>query len=297
MLLEPINGRLPDWKAGAHVYVHLPSGKTRQYSLTGDPSIRDCYRLAVKLEEGGGGGSREMHQLAIGCTVEISGPINNFALVPSTDPHLLIAGGIGITPLLSMAYVLERAGRSWRMVVCGRSPDSMPFLKELSGFPPESLILIYTYGEPGHRLAFEDLFSSMDPKTQVYLCGSGRFNHSAAHAFRTSASRTARLVYESFSGSQQSITPAENGFFVELALTGRKLWVPRDKSILEVVEAAGVRVESVCREGYCGTCVVHVLEGSPTYRDDNLFTDEERSSQKVMTLCRCRSNGDLRISL
>ncbi|BCH05169.1 ferredoxin (plasmid) [Mesorhizobium sp. 131-2-5] len=296
IVLAPVNEELPDWTAGAHINVHLPSGN-RQYSLTGDPAVKNEYRVGVKLEAGGRGGSRAMHQIGNGSVLEISAPLNNFSLVPSSDPHLLLAGGIGVTPLLSMAYELARAGTDWRMIVCSHSPEVTPFVDELSCFAPGRVHIVYSYGEAARRLEFDDLFASLDARTKVYLCGSGPFNQSASQAFRASGHRPGNLIFESFSKSQQSVAPAENGFYVELALSGRTVWVPNDKSILDMVEASGLTVESACREGYCGTCVVDVVTGKPIHRDDNLFTDEEKESGKVMTLCRCRSEGDLKIML
>jgi ferredoxin-NADP reductase len=271
-LRSPDGGSLPPWEPGAHLDLVLP-GFVRQYSLCGDPSDASAYQVAVLREPDGRGGSAYLHSLHVGDRVEVAGPRNHFPLV-AAERYLFIAGGIGITPILPM---LDRAGPDWQLVYGGRTRSSMAFTAELSvhgdrvSFRPQD--------EHG-LLDLPALLAAAKPGTAVYCCGPEPL------LAAVEALGPADLHVERFTALPDD--GPRTAFEVELAGSGRVLPVPADRSILEVVEEAGVQVLSSCREGTCGTCETGVLGGEPDHRD-SVLTAEERAENEVMMLCVSRA--------
>ncbi|MEV4050315.1 PDR/VanB family oxidoreductase [Amycolatopsis sp. NPDC049688] len=275
-LRSPGGGSLPPWEPGAHIDLVLP-GFVRQYSLCGDPADASAYRVAVLRETAGRGGSAYVHDsLLAGDRVRVEGPRNHFPLV-AAERYLFLAGGIGITPILPMLDEVARAGRPWQLVYGGRTRSSMAFTSELSvhgdrvSFRPQD--------EHG-LLDLPALLASAGPETAVYCCGPEPL------LAAVEALGPPDLHVERFTA--QPDTGPRTAFEVELAGSGRVLPVPADRSILEVVEEAGVPVLSSCREGTCGTCETGVLGGEPDHRD-SVLTAEERLENEVMMLCVSRA--------
>ncbi|WP_206784773.1 PDR/VanB family oxidoreductase [Amycolatopsis sp. MtRt-6] len=272
-LRAPGGEPLPPWEPGAHVDLVLP-GFVRQYSLCGDPSDASAYRVAVLREADGRGGSAYVHDaLSPGDRVSVEGPRNHFPLVDA-ERYLFIAGGIGITPILPM---LDRAGTDWHLVYGGRTRGSMAFTEELARHGDR--VTFRPQDEHG-LLDLPALLAAAGPGTAVYCCGPEPLL-AAVEALGPEDLHVERFTALPDDGERTA-------FEVELAGSGRVLPVPADRSILEVVEAAGVQVLSSCREGTCGTCETGVLGGEPDHRD-SVLTADERLENEVMMLCVSRA--------
>ncbi|WP_282691907.1 PDR/VanB family oxidoreductase [Streptomyces sp. CC208A] len=274
--------RLPSWEPGAHLDVVLPSGRVRQYSLCGDPGQADVYRIATRLieeEQGGRGGSREVHeQLHEGAEVEIRGPRNRFPLVAAPS-YVFVAGGIGVTPVLPMVRAAEAAGADWRLVYCGRSRATMPYLAELVRLGGDRVTVV-AEDEAGYPdLAF---LGSVPSETQVYCCGPDGLMDAVTAAMPEG--RAPRL--ERFS----AVAPAGGTpFEVELRRSGRTVAVAADRSVLAAVREEVPGLMYSCTQGFCGTCVQTVLEGEVDHRDE-LLTEAERAAGSML-VCVSRCTG------
>jgi ferredoxin-NADP reductase len=270
-------GALPPWEPGAHIDLHLPGGIVRQYSLCGDPSDRSAYVVAVLRELDGRGGSAYVHDsLASGDRVQVDGPRNHFALVDA-ERYLFIAGGIGITPILPMLDRVAAAGREWQLVYGGRTRGSMAFTSDLARHGDR---VVFRPQDEHGLLDLPALLAAAAPGTAVYCCGPEPLL-AAVEALSPDDLHVERFTAQPDEGPRTA-------FEVELAGSGRVLPVPADRSILEVVEEAGVSVLSSCREGTCGTCETGVLGGEPDHRD-SVLTADERLENEVMMLCVSRA--------
>lgn len=277
-LSDPDGRPLPPWTPGAHVDIALEPGLSRQYSLTGGEGS-GVWRIAV-LRVPAGRGSRYLHDMvAPGSVLRIDGPRNDFPLVPARR-YVFIAGGIGITPILSMVSRVERTGAEWQLYYGGRRRASMAFLDELARYGDR--VHVYPEDEQGLLPLSAALFGT-ENGTQVYCCGPEPLLNAVRQ--RVDESPGSTVHFERFRRAGPATGEA---FEVRLAQSGRTLMVPPDKSILEVVEEAGVEVLSSCRTGTCGTCETAVLEGIPDHRDDVLSADE-RASGDTMMICTSRS--------
>lgn len=284
-LRSPDQRALPAWTAGAHVDLVLDQAPTRQYSLCGDPNDPTSYRLGILRDPNGRGSSLYVHdQLQVGDSVRIRGPRNNFTLAPS-PAYLFIAGGIGITPILPMIHAAEAAHACWRLVYGGRQRSSMAFLDELAHYG--NRVTVCPQDETG-LLDLDRLLSAPEPDTLVYCCGPEPLL--AAVEQRCTAWPARSLHLERFTPRPQSAPIRDEPFDVVLNRTGLTVAVPRDRSILSVVEEAGVGVLSSCAEGTCGTCETAVLDGEPDHLD-SVLTQEERQSNSCMMICVSRSCG------
>jgi ferredoxin-NADP reductase len=274
---------LPPWEAGAHVDLVLGEAPTRQYSLCGDPADRHEYRVGVLRDPEGRGSSLHVHdRLSVGDTVRVRGPRNNFPLVDSPQ-YLFIAGGIGITPILAMIRTAEAAGAEWRLVYGGRRRASMAFLDELAQYGDR--VSIHPQDETG-LLDLASLLGTARPDTLVYCCGPEPLLAAVEQACAGWPPRS--LHVERFAPRPQAEPVRTEAFDVVLRQSELTLSVPPDRSILSVVEEAGVGVLSSCAEGTCGTCETSVLEGVPDHRD-SVLTDEERQANDCMMICVSRS--------
>jgi ferredoxin-NADP reductase len=281
-------GELPSWRSGAHIDLTLPSGAVRQYSLCGDPRNRSHYRIAVRRIPDGNGGSVELHDdVGVGDILEIHGPRNAFPL--ATSGHLntarrqfhFIAGGIGITPILPMLATATEVGLPWTMTYVGRSKDSIPFRDELARYGDR--ITIRTDDEFGLPTA-EDLIPQLHRDLAVYCCGPGPMLKVVRDAVAEYPG--AELHFERFTAP-----PIKNGvpFEVELGRGGTVLDVAADRSVLETILASRPGIPHSCRQGFCGTCRVGVLDGVPDHRD-GILTDAQRAAGDML-ICVSRANG------
>ncbi|WP_140635310.1 PDR/VanB family oxidoreductase [Methylibium rhizosphaerae] len=287
-LARPDGGELPPFTAGAHIDVYVQPGVVRQYSLCGEPGDRRRWRIAVLREPASRGGSAGMHdEVKPGSTLRVSTPRNHFALVPA--PHsLLLAGGIGVTPILAMAKTLHREGGSFEMHYCTRSPGRTAFLDELRAAAfGQRARFHFDDGLPAQKFDADSVLSGAQPGTHLYVCGpSGFMDHVLGTARRLGWAEE-RLHREYFAGSVVS-SPADTGFDIQLARSKRTLQIPADKSVLQVLLDGGIDVAFSCESGVCGSCLTPVLEGTPDHRDSYL-TDAERAANDQFTPCCSRS--------
>ncbi len=277
---------LPDWHPGAHVDVELPSGRLRQYSLTGDPADRSRYRIAVRAIEEGGGGSLEMHTLKPGDHLQLRGPRNAFPFIP-VEKYLFVAGGIGITPIRPMLYDAIARGADWHFVYTGRNRASMPFLDELVALDPDRVHLRPDdeFGLPSGQ-AILDLAPD---GAALYCCGPPPM----IDAIRAMipAENIATLHYERF--SPPPIVGGEP-FTVVLARSGHVVPVAKDQSALIAIRDVLPDIAYSCQQGYCGTCPVPLLGGEVDHLD-RCLTDAQRESR--MAICVSRGSGRVTLDL
>lgn len=283
--LWPIGTReLPAFTAGAHIDLHLAPGMVRSYSLCNAQDERHRYVIGVNRDRNSRGGSRHMHEaLRVGDMLSVSAPRNNFALNESADYSVLLAGGIGITPLLAMARRLHALGRSWELYYCARSHQSASFLDELRALKAQS-------AEGALHLHFDDSASGLLDLTQVvadapershfYCCGP--LPMLAAFESATAALDPEFAHVEYFSAKEAPSTAG--GFTVTLARSGLTVQVAAGKTILDALLEAGVDVPYSCMEGICASCETRVLEGVPDHRD-LVLSKEEQASNTVMMVC------------
>lgn len=271
-LRDSAGGELPPFAAGAHVTVRAPNGSARKYSLCNDPAERDRYVIAVKRDPHGHGGSVSLVDgVHAGDAVEVSEPRNAFELDEMAREYLLIAGGIGITPILSMARRLEALGKRYRLIYLARSPEDAAFADELSRDPFARKVTLHHDGADPARSY--DLWPSLEkPAGHVYCCGpralmesvrdmTGHWSRSAVH-------------FESFLDATASAKPDDRPFAVRLAQSGARIEVPPAVSILDAMRAAGHDAPSSCESGTCGTCKTRLLAGTADHRDLVLMDDE-----------------------
>jgi ferredoxin-NADP reductase len=281
-LADPLRRLLPAWEPGAHIDLHLP-GMIRQYSLCGDPLDRHAYRVAVLRAPASRGGSRYIHErLRVGDHLEVGGPRNHFELVDA-ERYLLIAGGIGITPLLAMAAALAAGRRPWRLLYGGRTRQSMAFLGELGRYGSNVAVV------PEDRHGILDLDAVLgvpSAGTAVYCCGPEGLLGAVER--RCQPWPAGALHVERFSPRLAGDAAASRVFDLVLGRSGRRLTVPADQSALDVLEDAGVTLPSACREGVCGSCLTRVLAGTPEHRDS--LTDPGDSAAVLPCVSRAVSD-------
>ncbi|MCX4095646.1 PDR/VanB family oxidoreductase [Nocardia sp. alder85J] len=284
-LRDPQGNELPSWEPGAHVDLILGDELVRQYSLCGDPADRSVWRVAVLREPASRGGSIAVHEnLHPGRTVRIRGPRNHFELVPAPR-YLLIAGGIGITPILAMVRELDRSGADWQLFYGGRRRATMAFLAELEQYG--SRVTVQPQDESG-ILDLDSILGTPQPETLIYCCGPE--NLLTAVEQRCDFWPGDVLHLERFTAKPLTEPIRSDSFEIHLEQSNLTLTVPPGKSILQVVEAAGLDALSSCEEGVCGTCETVVLEGEPDHRD-SILSDAEKARNDCMMICVSRSRG------
>ncbi|NUU24066.1 MAG: oxidoreductase [Streptomycetaceae bacterium] len=287
---------LPGYDAGAHIDVTGPTGITRQYSLCGPPQEGGTYTIAVKRQPSSRGGSAALHELVgVGAGLTVGTPRNRFAVAPEARHHMLVAAGIGITPLLSMAYRLHRDGSAFELHYFDRSREHAAFVGELeeAAFAPA---VQFHFGVPraGQQEPLDKALAQAPDDTHLYTCGPEGFMASVTAAAARTLPET-RIHLERFHAPEATEVAAapEDGHdpaaAFELVLdTGETFTVPPGDSIVSVLEAQGVPVDTSCREGICGTCVLTVLDGEPDHRD-HCLSRKERAAGDRIAACVSRS--------
>ncbi|MDQ0381572.1 PDR/VanB family oxidoreductase [Amycolatopsis thermophila] len=284
-LAAPDGGPLPPWEPGAHLDIRLPSGLTRQYSLCGDPGERHHYDIAVRLEDAGRGGSAEIHGTAlVGRELVVSEIRNHFPL-QTAEEYLLIAGGIGITPLLPMVRALAARGLPWSLVYCGRGAETMPFREQLSALGGARVRFVDTAREP--RPDLKELVGRLGPGAAVYCCGPNSLLDGVTEVCEAAG---VRCETEHFGAATRTDDGSADEVELELRRSGLTVVADGDTTLLEAIRAAGVEIESDCEEGYCGTCETRVLDGVPDHRDV-VLSKTERASGQTFLPCVSRACG------
>ena len=279
-LEHPEGERLPAADAGSHVGLILANGLTRQYSLleSSDSITQRSYVIGVKLDPQSRGGSRYIHEtMRVGDLVQVQTPRNNFPLDEDVEHTVLIAGGIGITPILCMARRLKEIGKSPRIYYSCRDRVDVAYAEELNTFEGS---VVHVDAEVGTFLNVGEIVKREPASAHFYCCGPGAMLEAFEKACSTLPPEQVHVEY--FTAKHQA---ALNGnFVVELRKSGKTLTVPEGKTILSVVREAGVPISYSCEEGVCGACEVRVLEGEPDHRDA-ILSDPEKASNKTMIIC------------
>lgn len=282
---------LPPFDAGAHIDVHTPSGMTRQYSLCGNANQLQRYQIAVLKEMNGRGGSQSMHdKVKIGDVITISTPRNHFGLARDSRHSLLLAGGIGITPLLSMAETLSQTDQDFDLHYCARSVQRIAFVDRIQASKfADKVSFHFDDGNVEQQLEIESLLATPDSGTHLYVCGPKGFMDAVLKTARTLGWDDQNLHYEFFSATPNS-SQSDDAFEVVVASSGRVISVAKDQTILAALNSNGIDLPFSCEQGVCGTCLTKVLEGTPDHRDMYL-TPEEQSTNDQMLVCCSRSKS------
>lgn len=290
-LEHPRKPMLPDWAPGAHVDLRLPDGRMRQYSLCGEPGAQRQWQIAVKREDAGRGGSAWVHgALAVGGEALVSAPRNNFPLAAGAQRHVLVAGGIGVTPLLAMARTLAAQGADFTLHYCARSAALAPLLPELRAVCGARLVT--WFGDEGRRLD-PALIGAPKAGTHLYACGPHRLTEAVRAAAGALGWAEANQHYEVFQPTLDENFKPEP-FEVRIASTGATLLVPADRSALEVLREAGFAMPSSCELGVCGSCVCGYRDGVVIHRDSVLPV---AARQDRMTPCVSRARVTVTLDL
>jgi tetrachlorobenzoquinone reductase len=278
-------GALPAFVAGAHIDIHMDGDLVRQYSLLNDPAEMGRYVVAVALDAASRGGSSHIHaQVSEGDVLAISAPRCHFPLVEDAAHSVLIAGGIGVTPLWSMAQRLLTLGRPFSFHYGARSATNAPLLAEIAQRLGDAGVLFETaFEDEGRgRLDLPAIFAAAPTDCHFYACGPGGMLDAYLAAAQAAGRPAGHVHLERFAGTGPGAT--EGGFTVELARTGGSYAVPTGSTILETLKANGINIPHSCAEGICGACEAKVLEGVPDHRDD-VLTDAEKAANLTMMVC------------
>lgn len=280
---------LPPFTPGAHIDLHLANGLVRQYSLCNYGESNGTYRIAVGLAELSRGGSSHIHaEFKVGTRLLISAPRNNFPIEPNASGYLFVAGGIGITPILSMLRWCEINKKPWRLLYCTRSRDRAAYLSDIVGLSFAQLIVHCDHEAGGTKADVNAVISTLKPGEHIYCCGPSGLMQAVAHAAESYPEE--QVHFEWFTRSDVHGPTQSREFNVVLRQSGLTIPVSADQSILEAIEDAGVMVPFGCRDGLCGSCLTHVCSGEPDHRDQ-VLTDAERKSGTVMMICVSRAKG------
>ncbi|PZO20413.1 MAG: oxidoreductase [Burkholderiales bacterium] len=288
-LVDPEGRKLPTFKAGAHVDVQVPGGPRRSYSISSSPADRGCYRIAIRREPASRGGSAWFHEQArVGMRLEIHGPRNEFELDETALHSVLVAGGIGITPLLPMVGRLSELGRGWSLHYSARHLREMAFTAELGRLQARGRAELHRYvtADGDTRMDLRAIVASAPAGSHFYCCGPAAMIDGFLDA--TQALPLSHVHYERFSATQAAAT--DGGYQLRLMRDGRSLRVVPGRSMLDTLLDAGVALPYSCTQGICGSCRVNVLHGQPDHRDECL-SDEERASNRVVMPCCSGSLG------
>lgn len=293
-IITPAHGSAERWAPGAHLMVRLHVAgrlQTRSYSLVGLPEDAAGYRIAVKCLLDGHGGSRAMWALAVGDSIEVSAPQNHFSLAYLAPATLLVAGGIGITPMVSMAQALVKRGLPVTLLYAARSEAELAFAEPLRALLGDALVTCAS--DRGEVLDFGRAIDALPAGAQLYVCGPAGLLDAVRQRWLAAGRPEPSLRFETF-GSGGQLPPA--GFEVAVPRHQAELVVAPDQSLIEVLEAAGIEVMNDCRRGECGLCALDVLalDGEIDHRDVFLSAQEKQENKRI---CACVSRVVGRITL
>ncbi len=288
-LVSEDGGDLPPFTPGAHIHVAVPSGGTRQYSLSNDPADRSEYVIAVKREmEGNGGSVSLIERTRAGDRIAVSEPRNDFELKTDAERIILIAGGIGITPILSMARFLHRTGAvPFHMYYLARTPEMAAYRDELlDGELKDQVTIHHDFGDPAKSIDLNGILSD-SAGAVIYCCGPTGLLKAVKAA--TAAWPQGSVRFEDFGTTPVVTGDTEKPFWVSLQETEARYLVPADRTILQVLTEAGLDLPSSCEAGTCGTCRMRLIDGVADHRDLVLFDDEMDDN---IIICCSRAKSD-----
>jgi vanillate O-demethylase ferredoxin subunit len=279
-------GTLPAFSAGSHVDLQLPGGITRQYSLCNDPKETHRYLIGVLRDAASRGGSKAVHDaVQEGDVLTISAPRNHFALAHDAKHHLLLAGGIGVTPILCMAERLAITGADFQMHYATRAPERTAFRQRIAASAFAGRVHFhYDSGEAAQKLDLGTLLRQPVAGTHLYVCGPRGFMDAVLGTARAQGWPESQLHYEFF-GADVAKSDSDAGFEIKLASSGRIVLVPKDQTVTQALAAAGVEVMVSCEQGVCGTCLTRVLEGVPDHKDSYLTPQEQAANDQFTPCC------------
>lgn len=280
----------PGHEPGAHIDLHLPNGLTRSYSLIRPGTDGRRYVIAVLNDRNSRGGSRYVHeQLRVGMTLPISAPRNNFPLHASAARSVLVAGGIGVTPIYSMLQRLVALGRQADVIYCARTRSEAAFATEIAGLASERVRLAWHFDdEQGAPPRLEELLAGYPGDAQFYCCGPTPMLDSFEKTCEALGYRNAHV--ERFAASQSHAPAAVEGYVVELRRSGRSVSVQPGSSLLDALLDAGLEPDFSCREGLCGACETRVICGEVAHHD-SVLTKQEQAASKSMMICVSHGKG------
>lgn len=288
---ELLGENLPEFTAGSHIDVHVQSGVIRQYSLCNDPRDKNRYVIAILREEHGKGGSKHIHDhINEGDTLYVSKPRNFFALNSNASKHTFVAGGIGVTPLISMLQEAEHRGDAYHLHYFVRSPERAAFVDSLEASIQAGKVSVY-YDSEGSCPSLDALFSDFEVNEQLYYCGPTGFMDAMARATEHWPAGTVK--YELFTApvADETAEQAVNTEFqVHLARSNKTYTVNANESIVDALAKHDVIIDISCTEGYCGTCMTRYLEGEPDHRDTVL---DDSGRENYLMVCCSRSKSDV----
>jgi len=290
-LVSPDGGRLPSFEAGAHIDVHVSEGLIRQYSLCNSTAETDRYQIAVLLDPASRGGSIAMHRaVREGDVLRISRPRNHFPLNGTTGRPLLLAGGIGVTPILCMAEQLAQARADFEMHYWTRSEAKTAFLHRIRSSTFAANVSVHFDDGPAEQhLSLQSVLAHRADARRAYICGPLGFLKAARDAASEGGWPDECVHFEYFKPhAEGGLTPG--AFEVQIASTGAVFVVPPDKTVTQVLAENSVEVPVSCEQGVCGTCITRVLSGAPDHRD-LVLTPEERARNDQFTPCCSRSSS------
>jgi vanillate O-demethylase ferredoxin subunit len=288
-LVDPRGRDLPRFAAGAHIDLRA-GGFLRQYSLWNDPAERRRYCIAVLREDESRGGSRHLHEaVGVGGLVEVALPRNSFPLAAAAERHLLIAGGIGIAPIMSMIAELQRRQADFRLHYYTRSPERTAFRDALAPLAGDGRVRFHhDGGEPARGLDIAAALGDPGPGTHLYYCGPPPLMAAASQAAAEWPPDTVHCEY--FTAAPSEVVEDDRPFRVRLARSGAEYEVPVGETIINVLRRHGVAVRTSCELGYCGACLTPYLAGEPDHRDQVL---EEHGRRRYVLICCARAKTPL----
>ncbi|CAI2936681.1 PDR/VanB family oxidoreductase [Aminobacter niigataensis] len=286
-LVSPHGERLPAWSAGAHLNFRLPSGRARCYSLCGDPANKAEYWVAVQREENGEGGSLEVAEtFSRSVVVRADPPRNGFPLAENGQHHVLMSGGIGITPVIAMIHHLKRSKASYFVHVCARSLKEVAFRDIIQAEVAAGRAALHLDGnDPARRPDMAALVGTAAAGVHAYACGPAGFLKAFNRA--TESWPREQVHVESFTPEARQ-AEGDKPFSVTIASTGKTIQVSVGTTLLAALKADGHDIATSCRQGICGSCMVPYLDGEPDHRDQTLTDDERRD---FLTVCCSRARS------
>lgn len=288
-LVSATGEALPPFSAGSHIDVHLPNGLIRQYSLYNSSQAEHSYKIAVLLAPEGRGGSAAMHQLQVGQEFNVSQPRNLFPLSHEAKKTLLFAGGIGITPILSMAERLSQIGAEFELHYYSRSWEHAAFAEKLKSCSFAHRVNLYFDSDPDNKPDLASMLANRNPDEHLFVCGPNGFMNFVLDSARNVGWGEDQLHREYFA-NEGGDADSNQSFEITIASTQQVLNVPAERSILQVLMENEIEIPYSCEQGVCGTCLVRVLEGTPDHRDLYLSASERSANDQILTCC-SRAHG------